>query len=100
MVNAEEAKIVSDFLRLFNDHGAVMLLIDPQDGSILYANNAAIRFYGFSKERLETMTITDINTLGPGETEKEMQAAANESRNYGIDFDPDVVEAFINAIKI
>lgn len=81
---AEEAEIGSDFLRIFDDHGAVMLLIDPQDGSILYANNAATRFYGYSKEQLESMKITDINTLNPDKAGKEMQAAASESRNYFI----------------
>lgn len=81
IANAEEAKIGSGFLRIFDDHGAVMLLIDPLDGSILYANNAALEFYGYSKEQLESMKITDINTMNNVETEKEMQAAVSASRN-------------------
>ncbi len=46
----------------FASNSAVMLLVDPTDGTILEVNAAAVSFYGYSRERLLTMRISDINT--------------------------------------
>ncbi|WP_035246368.1 CHASE4 domain-containing protein [Desulfogranum mediterraneum] len=48
---------------LFANKHTVMLLIDPDTGSIVDANPAACRYYGWSLEALKTMCISDINTL-------------------------------------
>jgi diguanylate cyclase (GGDEF)-like protein/PAS domain S-box-containing protein len=72
----------ADILRMFDEHGAVMLVIDPETGSILYANSAAISFYGYTKEQLLSMEISQINMLTSEEVEKEMEMAASEHRNY------------------
>lgn len=72
----------ADFAQLFDDHGAIMLLIDDQTGAILYANKAAVSFYGYTKQELESISITQINTLSLLETQAEMQAAIQEERNY------------------
>ncbi len=50
------------FRLLFEQHGAIMLLIDPANGSILNANEAAARFYGYSRATLRRMHIGEINT--------------------------------------
>lgn len=71
-----------DFDSLFENHGSIMLLIDVETGSILYANNAAARFYGHTRETLLTMTTADINTLSPEEAAREREAAAREERNF------------------
>ena len=42
---------VTDFSMMFDEHGAVMLIIELQTGSIVYANNAAASFYGYAKEK-------------------------------------------------
>ena len=42
---------------------AIMLLVDPADGAIKDANAAAVDFYGYSREQLLAMRITDLNTL-------------------------------------
>jgi len=39
-----------------------MLVIDPQTDAIVDANPAACQFYGWSREKLREMRITDINT--------------------------------------
>ena len=52
-----------DFEQIFDEHGAVMLLIDNETGDILYANNAAAMFYGYTKQTLESMNIAQINSL-------------------------------------
>lgn len=55
------------FRRLFEDHTAVQLIVDPGSGKIVDANNAAARFYGWSREELKMMKIEQINTLSPKE---------------------------------
>ncbi|MEI6261630.1 MAG: CHASE domain-containing protein, partial [Deltaproteobacteria bacterium] len=47
----------------FANNSVAMLLIDPADGAIIEANVAALSFYGYTREQLLTMRITDINTL-------------------------------------
>ena len=63
------------FRKLFEDHTAVKLIIDPDTGSLVDANEAAAQYYGWSRERLKAMKITDINTLTPEEVRKEMEKA-------------------------
>lgn len=72
----------ADFAQLFNEHGAVMLLIDQQTGDILYANEGAASFYGYSVSELTSMNVSQINPLAPQEILEEMRAAAAEERNY------------------
>ncbi|MDD2251806.1 MAG: diguanylate cyclase [Dehalococcoidales bacterium] len=79
-VNAETAE--TDFLSALDGHGLVMLFIDPATGDIIYANQAAVSYYGYSKEHLTSMKITDINALGPEETVARMEEAAQKQRNY------------------
>lgn len=67
---------------IFDNHKSVMLLIDSETGEIIDANTAAQDFYGYSKEELLQMNISDINTLSEKETKAEMQLALLEKRNY------------------
>jgi PAS domain S-box-containing protein len=41
------------------------LIIEPETGLILNANDAAAKFYGYSKSVLRSMTINEINRLSP-----------------------------------
>ena len=81
---AEEAlrETAERFQCLFEDHHAVMLLIEPDTGQILDANQSAERFYGYSRTTLKTMLITEINVLSPDEVKKEMQRAEQGTLNY------------------
>ncbi len=72
------------FEKMFTTHGAVMLLVDPSDGTILSANESAIRFYGFELDKFCKMRIQDINLLSQDEVEKEYIKAAKEERSYFI----------------
>jgi len=51
------------FRATFEGTGSVMLLIDPASSSIVAANPAASRYYGYPLERLVGMTIDQIDTL-------------------------------------
>ncbi len=59
-----------------------MLLIDPETGKIVDSNPAASSFYGYSKEELKRMKITEINTLDEKQTFFEMQKAETEQNTH------------------
>jgi PAS domain S-box-containing protein len=68
------------FRRLFVDHAAVKLLVDPHTGAIIDANKAAAIYYGWSCEELKRMKIEHINLLSPEEIKKEMENVLSEKR--------------------
>ena len=76
-LEAEKALRESEarFREMFEGHRAVMLLIEPESGRIEDANPAAARFYGYSRETLRSMKISEINTLSPEETRQAMENA-------------------------
>lgn len=49
------------FRKLFENHSATMLVVDPVTGNIIDANLASAEFYGWSVERLRNMNIRQIN---------------------------------------
>lgn len=69
---------------LFKNNHAVMLLIDPDTGNIMDANPAACSFYGYSKNELLKMKITDINVFTEKQVFEEMEKARSEKRNHFI----------------
>jgi PAS domain S-box-containing protein len=73
---------VVDFNTLFDQHGSIMLIIDPETGNLLYANEAASKFYGYSRTHITSLNIDDINVLTANEIATEMKNAIDESRNY------------------
>ncbi|KIX13815.1 chemotaxis protein CheY [Dethiosulfatarculus sandiegensis] len=53
------------YREMFHSDRVVQLLIDPEDGSINDANQAACDFYGYGFDELTNKNITDINTASP-----------------------------------
>jgi PAS domain S-box-containing protein len=80
---AEEAVQRSEarFRKMFEEHLAIMLLIDPETGRIMDSNPAAVKFYGYTREKLRTMKISDINQLGTDQTVAAMRKAVNKEHN-------------------
>ncbi len=70
------------FRAMFEKHAAIKLLIDPDSGAILDANEAAAAFYGWTREQLRTMYIQQINTLPPEAVKAEMERAKRAQRIY------------------
>jgi PAS domain S-box-containing protein len=70
--------------KLFDLHGAIMLIVDPKNGNILDANIAASRFYGYSRTKLQSLNIADINIISKDEIAEEIINASSEKRNYFI----------------
>lgn len=72
----------SSFASYFQASPAPMLMICPDEGMILDANPAAEAFYGWSKQALQAMRITQINTLSAEEVARRMQMASKLEQNY------------------
>ncbi len=70
------------YRQMFETNVAVKLLIDPDSGQIVDANDAAARFYGWSHDQLCRMNITEINALPPAEVHEEMRLAQSENRLF------------------
>jgi PAS domain S-box-containing protein len=68
------------FRNLFEQHAAVKLIIDPDNGNIIDANNMAAEFYGWTREQLRKMKIQDINILSPEQIKMEMEKARTLTR--------------------
>ncbi len=71
-----------EFRAIFENNHAVMLLIDPEDGSIVNANPAACRYYGWDLETIRGMNISQINTLSPEEIAAEMERARSYRKTH------------------
>ncbi|MEI1308186.1 PAS domain S-box protein [Leptospira venezuelensis] len=70
------------FRQIFETNQAIKWILDPDSGDILYANQSAIQFYGYSQEELLKMKVTDINIFTKEQIFEEMKQAALESRQY------------------
>ena len=81
-VNVFGSEAEAQFSSLFRNNHLVMLILDPENGSIVEANPAAERFYGWTREQLKAMRISQINTLSPAAIQEEMQRARKAQRTH------------------
>lgn len=72
------------FRNIFETHDAVMLLIESNSGSIIDANDSALKFYGYSHRELSNMNINSINMLSREEILEERTRATRGNKNYFI----------------
>lgn len=70
------------FHKLFENHSAVKLLIDPDTGNIIDANVAASHYYGWTVEELKQMKIQQINILSPDEVASRMHEVKEHKKNH------------------
>jgi diguanylate cyclase (GGDEF)-like protein/PAS domain S-box-containing protein len=70
------------FRQFFEKNTSVQLLIEPISGAIEDANEAALRYYGYSREQLAGMRISDINILSAKRIAEERLLALHQSRNF------------------
>ncbi|HWQ26870.1 MAG TPA: PAS domain S-box protein [Chlorobaculum sp.] len=70
------------FRALFEDHSAVMLILDPETGRMVDANHAAAEFYGWSRDEFMMMNITDINCASPEFVFADINAWENQTHRY------------------
>ena len=68
---------------MFLSNSSVMILVDPAGGAIIDANKAAVEFYGYSKEQLTNMNLSDINAdENSKEREEHLKEAYDDQRQY------------------
>ncbi len=67
---------------MFEGSAAANLLIDPKTGCIVDANPAACAFYGYPRDVLLTMHVTDFNQLSEGEVFSELSSAATGQKRH------------------
>jgi len=72
------------FNSFFDKNMEIMLIIDSSNGNIIRANSSASKFYGYNVDELKSMKIQDINIFTSEQVKKEIQAAAQEKRNFFI----------------
>lgn len=70
------------FRSMFERHAAVMLLLDPDRGSIIEANPAAAAFYGYSQAALRRMNISDLNILPRATVARRRREAVREKTKF------------------
>jgi PAS domain S-box-containing protein len=98
--NARELRLRERrFRRLFENHNAPMLLIDPDTGSIERANDAAVAFYGYEKEALTSMAIQDVNQLSDAEVARRRAAAAERETNRFI-FPHELADGDVRQVEV
>ncbi|MGX9726697.1 MAG: PAS domain S-box protein [Candidatus Electronema sp. VV] len=68
------------YRQTFETNTAVKLIIDPLDGAIVEANEAACRYYGYELEELMAMSITEINQRPWEEVQAAMTRAAEKKQ--------------------
>ncbi|MBN2221249.1 MAG: diguanylate cyclase, partial [Vallitaleaceae bacterium] len=95
----ENSEELYDAKSMFENHNSVMLIIDAESGVVLDVNNAALQFYGYSREELLRMKISDINVLSPLEIATEMEAALKEERNY-FEFEHKLKDGTIRNVEV
>jgi PAS domain S-box-containing protein len=66
---------------LFENNHVIMLLVDPQDGSIVDANPAACAFYGWDRKTMQSMDLCEINTLPPDQIRKKIEQVCDGQRH-------------------
>lgn len=79
----EALKQSEEKYRLFlENNDAVILMINPKTCKIIFANNSAIKFYGYEKDVLIGMNLNNINILSPEEIKEKVKEALKYKQNY------------------
>lgn len=94
------------FRKLFESHSAIQIILDPDTGHIIDANQAAEDFYGWSIAELKQMHIDQINTLSPEEVRQNLKKWLSSNqltfsfRHLRADGSVRDVEVFANKIEV
>ncbi|MCG5513638.1 EAL domain-containing protein [Ectothiorhodospira shaposhnikovii] len=72
----------SRYRSLFENSHSVMLLIDPEDGSIVDANPGACQFYGWERAVLAQRHFSDLTIHPPAETRIQLDHLSRERQEH------------------
>ena len=87
------------FREAFQRHDAVMLLIDPEDGTIRDANDAAVSFYGYPESELIGKPIQAINAASDEAVAADRTRARDEQGNYFV-FDHELASGDRRTVEV
>ncbi len=87
------------FRKMFEEHSAIMFIIDPDTGLIVKANHAASRFYGWSINELRSMRIQQINTLSPEAIQVAMEKSRTGEENHFV-FQHHLADGELRAVEV
>jgi diguanylate cyclase (GGDEF)-like protein/PAS domain S-box-containing protein len=71
-----------DLADIFENHRLVRLMIDVETQDIVFASQSASLYYGYSKEELLSMKISDINIMTPEEITRAIDRANSNQQNF------------------
>ena len=70
------------FNTFIENHPSVVLMINPENGEIIYGNSKALSFYGYDEDELTALKISQINILRKKDIEVEIMNARLQQRNF------------------
>lgn len=87
------------FRQLFEQHSAVMLLVDHQSRVIVDANPAAAQFYGYPLRSLRGMEVSRINSQPESEMNRQRLRAITGAQNKFC-FDHRLASGIVRAVEV
>lgn len=87
------------FRSLFENHSAVKLLIEPDTGKIIDANEAASKYYGATVEELKKINIYGINLL-PADLLKQKIKMSIDNKQTRFDFQHRLADGSIRDVEV
>ena len=83
----------------FVNSASVMLILDPAEGAIIEANTAAVGFYGYSRERLLTLRISDI-TIAPAAEVQRAMASVMQGQTNRFEFQHRLADGSLRKVEV
>ncbi|MDF2547968.1 MAG: hypothetical protein K0R93_2866 [Anaerosolibacter sp.] len=80
-MNAKLRESQAKYKILFENNHAVMLIIDPRTKDILDVNEMATRYYGYSREELLNLQLTDLTISTAEDVERKIMKASLKEEN-------------------
>jgi PAS domain S-box-containing protein len=80
--HAELLRSEERYRGLFENHHAVMLIVDSDNGRIVDANPAAAAWYGWTRQELRRKRVDEINTLSADEIKVELAKARDRLNGH------------------
>lgn len=89
----------SFFVNYFETNTAPMLIISTETKDILKANKSAVEFYGYTRDVLQSMNISEINIMPFDEIESKMEKAKDKISNI-FEFQHKIASGEIKFVKV
>lgn len=87
-----------NYRKLFEDHSAAQIIIDPNTGIVINVNKTAEKFYGYTRKELLSNNIQDLVPISQEYFEKQL-SISEESNEPFLEFEHPVANGEIKQIK-